>query len=77
MSALVGFKNSDEQLQELLDDVPIQSQWQLAEALHVSQETINRCLQAMSKINELGKYVPHCLNKRQVGIQKVTCDKLL
>ena len=31
-------KFKDEQLQELLDDDPIQSQWQLAEALHVSQK---------------------------------------
>ncbi|KAL6261851.1 hypothetical protein P5V15_006937 [Pogonomyrmex californicus] len=35
-------KCEDEQLQELLDDDPTQTQRQLAEALHVSQETISR-----------------------------------
>jgi len=44
-------KCEDEQLQELLDDDPTQTQWQLAEALHVSQETISRCLQTMGKNN--------------------------
>ncbi|KAL6258234.1 hypothetical protein P5V15_010163 [Pogonomyrmex californicus] len=37
-------KCEDEQLQELLDDDPTQTQRQLAEALHVSQETISRRL---------------------------------
>ena len=48
-------KCEDERLQELLDDDPTQTQRQLAEALHVSQETINRRLRAMGKINKLGK----------------------
>ncbi|KAL6255560.1 hypothetical protein P5V15_013904 [Pogonomyrmex californicus] len=48
-------KCEDEQLQELLDDDPTQTQRQLAEALHVSQETISRRLRAMGKINKLGK----------------------
>ncbi|KAL6268313.1 hypothetical protein P5V15_001439 [Pogonomyrmex californicus] len=46
-------KCEDEQLQELLDDDPTQTQRQLAEALHVSQETISRRLRAMGKINKL------------------------
>ena len=31
----------------------------------------------MSKISKLGKAIPHYLNKRQVQIQKIICDKLL
>ncbi|XP_020295070.1 actin cytoskeleton-regulatory complex protein PAN1-like [Pseudomyrmex gracilis] len=63
-------KCEDEQLQELLDDDPTQTQRQLAEALHVSQETISRRLQAMGKINKLGKWVPHDLNERQMENRK-------
>lgn len=59
-------KCEDERLQELLDDDPAQTQQQLAEALHVSQETISRCLRAMGKINKLGKWVSHDLNERQI-----------
>ncbi|KAL6253713.1 hypothetical protein P5V15_015528 [Pogonomyrmex californicus] len=70
-------KCEDEQLQELLDDDPTQTQRQLAEALHVSQETISRRLRAMGKINKLGKWVPHNLNERQMENRKVTCEMLL
>ena len=48
-------KFKDKHLQKLLDDDPTQTQWQLAEALHVSQETFSRHLQAMGKINKLSK----------------------
>lgn len=47
-------KFEDEQLQELLDDDPTQTQRQLAEALQVSQETISRRLRVMGKIHKLG-----------------------
>ena len=43
-------KCKDEQLQELLDDDITQIQQQLAKALNVSQETINRHLRAVGKI---------------------------
>lgn len=52
-------KCEDEQLQESFDDDPTQTRWLLAEALHASQETISRRLQAMGKISKLGKWVPH------------------
>ena len=40
-----------------------QTQQQIAEALHVSQETISRHLQALGKTNKFGKWVPHHLNE--------------
>ena len=43
------------QMQAALDDDPTQTQQQLAEALNVSQEIIRRHLQAMGKINKIGK----------------------
>lgn len=59
-------KCEDEQLQELLDDDPTQTQQQLAESLNVTQETISRRLRAMRKIIKLGRWVPHDLNERQM-----------
>ena len=70
-------KFEDEQLQELLDDDSFETQWQLAETIHVSQETISRRLQAMRKTNKLNKSVSHHLNERQVENRKVACDTLL
>lgn len=45
----------DEQLQELFDDDLTQTQQQSAKLLHVSQETITRCLRAIEKIDKLDK----------------------
>ena len=63
-------KCEDEELQALLDGDPSQTQHQLAEALNVSQETISRHLQAMGKINKIGKWVPYNFNDRQISIAK-------
>lgn len=52
----------------------IQNQRPLAEALHVSQETISRPLRSMEQIIKLGKWVPHNLNERQMENSKVTCE---
>jgi predicted XRE-type DNA-binding protein len=60
-----------------LDDDSTLTQWQLAEALHVSQEAISRLLRAMGKINKLSKWVPHNLNEHQMENRKVTCEMLL
>ena len=60
----------------LLDDDPTQTQQQMTEALNASQETISRRLQAMGKINKIGKWVPHNFNDRQISIA-VTCEILL
>ena len=63
-------KCRDEQLQELLDDDPTQTQQQLAKTLNVSQETISRRLRAVGNINKLGKWVPHDLNERQMNVSQ-------
>ncbi|GFX30031.1 mariner Mos1 transposase [Trichonephila clavipes] len=70
-------KWKNEQLHELLDDDPTQTQQQLARALNMAQETISRRLQATGKINKLDKWVPHNLNERQMGNRKVSYEMLL
>ena len=60
-----------------MEDDPTQTQRQLPEALHESQETMNGLLQVMAKINKFGKWVPYYLNERQVENRRVTCDMLL
>ncbi|GFR29016.1 atrial natriuretic peptide receptor 2 [Trichonephila clavata] len=47
----------NEQMRDLLDDDPTQTQQQLAKALNVSQETISRRLRAMGQINKQGPCV--------------------
>ena len=59
MHALIDHKVRRLAMQAALDDDPTQTQQQLAEALNVPQETISRHLQAMGKINKIGKWVPH------------------
>ena len=59
-------------MQAALNDDPTQTQQQLAEALNVSQETISIHLQAMGKINKIGKWVPRNLNDQQMENRKVT-----
>ena len=66
----------DQQLQDLLDDDPSQSQKQLAETLQVAQQTISYRLKAMGKIMKEGKWVPHLLNDRQMENRKVTSNTL-
>ncbi|GFX20722.1 mariner Mos1 transposase [Trichonephila clavipes] len=43
----------------------------------LSQETIRRLLRATEKINKLGKWISHDLNKRQMENRKVTCEMFL
>ncbi|GFX64282.1 hypothetical protein TNCV_1500061 [Trichonephila clavipes] len=71
LSVPVDLKNAKmSNLQELLDDDPTQQQ--LAKALNVSQETINRCLRAKGKINKLDYRIPPDLKERQMEKRKVT-----
>jgi len=60
--ALVDHKVRTQGLQVALDDDSTQTQQQLAETINVSQETISRHLQAMGKINKIGKWVPQNFN---------------
>jgi len=63
------------ELQALLDEDD--SQKQLAEQLSISQQAVSNRLREMGKIQKVGRWVPHELNKRQMQRCKNTCEILL
>nr|CCC86608.1 transposase [Tapinoma nigerrimum] len=67
----------DAELQELLDEDSTQTQKQLAEKLNVSRVAICERLQAMGKIQKMGRWVPHELNDRQMENRKIVSEMLL
>jgi len=69
-------KYEDVELQALLDENDSQTQKQLAEQLSVSQQAVSNLLQEMGKIQKVGRWVPHELNKRQMKRCKNTCEIL-
>ena len=67
------------ELQALLDEDDLQTQKQLAEQLSVSHQAVSNRLREMGKIQKVGRWVPHELNKRQMARErrKNTCEILL
>lgn len=70
-------KFEDTDLQALLDEDDAQTQQQLADSLHVSQQAISDRLRAMGKIQKEGKWVPYELSERNKEKRKTTCEMLL
>jgi len=56
---------ADSELQALLDEDDAQTQQQLADQLNVTREAVSIRLKVMSKIQKVGKWVPHALTERQ------------
>jgi len=63
-------KFEDSELQALLDENDAQTQQQFADQLNVTREAVSICLKSMGKIQKMGKWVPHELNKRSRKIEK-------
>lgn len=70
-------KFEDEELEELLDQDPSQTQAEMAEALGVSQQAICKLLKAIGMVRKENYWVPHELNDRQKENRKLTCEILL
>lgn len=70
-------KFEDEDLEELLDEDPCQTQKELAMGLNVDRATVSRRLRAMGKIRKLGKWVPHQLSENQLRARIEACRKHL
>ena len=56
----------DKELQVLVDEVPCQTQKQLAEALNCAQSVIFNHLKALGKIYKEEKWVPYELKSRDI-----------
>jgi len=69
-------KFEDSELQALLDEDDAQTQ-QFADQLNVTREAVSIHLKSMGKIQKMGKWIPHELNKRQQKNRKITCEMLL
>lgn len=70
-------KFNDEQLEELLDEDPCQTQAELAAVLNVDRSTVEKRLQGMGLIQKQGNWVPHELTERQEENRKTICEMLL
>ena len=68
---------NDDLLQELLEEDPRQLTRQLAKHLSVSQPTVWNRLQALGKVQKLGKWVPHKLSEVNIIQRLTTCVSLL
>jgi [histone H3]-lysine36 N-dimethyltransferase SETMAR len=70
-------KNSDAELEALLDEDPCQTQTELAIALNVTQPAISQRLHSMGMVQKEGNWVPYELRERDLERRKTICEILL